>query len=223
MPEERDASNSISNAKLYGIMLAMLFFGTCNTIVMKAQDKTVVGQKLNVKTGKMEDATFTHPYFQCANMFLGEFTCLAVYFLKMAIYGNPNKKLEEGVPLSPGGVAAKETKLKTSINPVLLAIPASCDICGSTLMFVALTQCAASVYQMMRGIIVVITAGMSVLFLGGKQYAHHWVSLVMIVLGVAIVGIVSVMDSQEAADGSGPSTTILGVMLLLLAQVFTGC
>jgi hypothetical protein len=35
-------------------------------------------------------------------------------------------------------------------------------------MFVALTQCAASVYQMMRGIIVVITAGMAMLFLGRK-------------------------------------------------------
>jgi hypothetical protein len=36
MGEERDAANTISNGKLYGIMLTMLFFGTCNTIVMKA-------------------------------------------------------------------------------------------------------------------------------------------------------------------------------------------
>jgi len=40
-------------------------------------------------------------------MFLGEMTCLGVYFLKMAIYGSPNKKIEEGVPLSPGGQAAQ--------------------------------------------------------------------------------------------------------------------
>jgi len=149
-------------------------------------------------------------------MFLGEMTCLAVYFLKLALYGNPNKKIDEGVPLSPGGKAAQESKLKTSINPVLLAIPASCDFCGSTLMFVALTQCAASVYQMMRGIIVFITAGMSIAFLGGKQYAHHWISLSMIVLGVAIVGIVSVEDSKKSADGQA-TTTITGVLLLLLA------
>ena len=36
MGEERDAANTISNVKLYLIMLAMLFFGTCNTLVMKA-------------------------------------------------------------------------------------------------------------------------------------------------------------------------------------------
>jgi len=45
----------------------------------------------------------------------------------------------------------------------------------------------------------------------------------MIVTGVAIVGIVSVADSKAGPDGSGPSTTITGVLLLLLAQVFTGC
>lgn len=98
--------------------------------------------------------------------------------------------------------------------------------CGSTLMFVALTQCAASVYQMMRGIIVVITAAMSILFLGAKQYTHHWVSLFMIVAGVAIVGIVSVALGESStttdADSDGPATTLTGVLLLLGAQCFTG-
>jgi drug/metabolite transporter (DMT)-like permease len=149
-------------------------------------------------------------------MFVGELTCLFVYFMKLAIWGSPNKKIEEGTPLSPGGAAAQQSQLKTKINPVLLAIPACCDICGSTLMFVALTQCAASVYQMMRGIIVVITAGMSILFLGAKQYAHHWISLMMIVAGVAIVGIVSVTMGDKDDDGQA-STSITGVLLLLLA------
>jgi len=59
MGEERDASRTIPNGMLYCIMLAMLFFGTCNTIVMKWQDKTVVG--FDKKTGK--DYDFNHPYF----------------------------------------------------------------------------------------------------------------------------------------------------------------
>ena len=40
-------------------------------------------------------------------MFIGEFTCLGVYFIKIALYGSPAKKVEEGVPLSPGGAAAQ--------------------------------------------------------------------------------------------------------------------
>jgi len=57
MGEERDASRTIPNSMLYCIMLAMLIFGTCNTIVMKWQDKTEV-QKAGLPV-----AYFSHPYF----------------------------------------------------------------------------------------------------------------------------------------------------------------
>ena len=110
-------------------------------------------------------------------MFLGEFSCLGVYFFQK--WRNPR-------PIQP------ESNLKTKINPVLIAVPAIFDICGSTVQFIALTMVAVSVYQMMRGLIVVITAVMSVLILGKKQFAHHWLSVFMIVTGVAIVGIVGV-------------------------------
>ena len=85
----------------------MLVFGTCNTIVMKWQDNIEVslyGPDGNVLPVKKEP--FTHPYFQCANMFVGELTCLFVYFLKLAIWGSPQKKVDDGTPLSPGGEAA---------------------------------------------------------------------------------------------------------------------
>ena len=54
-------------------------------------------------------------------------------------------------------------------------------------MFVALTMCAASVYQMMRGIIVVITALFALIFLGKKQYRHHWAGIILIKKGFMIV------------------------------------
>ena len=44
----------------------------------------------------------------------------------------------------------------------------------------------------------------------------------MIVAGVAIVGVTSVAFGKEDPDGSGPATTLTGVVLLLLAQCFTG-
>jgi len=81
-----------------------------------------------------------------------------------------NSKEKEGlaIPMSPGTKQAEQAKQLTNINPLWLAIPATCDFCGSSLMFVALTMTPASVYQMMRGIIVVITALMSICFLGRK-------------------------------------------------------
>ena len=74
---------------------------------------------------------------------------------------------------------------------------------------------------MMRGIIVVITAFMALVFLGRKQYAHHWISLFTIVSGVALVGFVSIMAKHTSTDEVA-TTSLTGILLLLLAQCFTG-
>jgi drug/metabolite transporter (DMT)-like permease len=158
-------------------------------------------------------------------MFVGEFTCLLIYFGKTYLSKAKTEEDEE-IPMSPGTKDANKVQLKTKINPLLLAIPASCDVMGSTCMFIALTQCAPSVYQMCRGVIVVITAFFSVVFLKRKQYMHHIVSLALIVAGVAIVGYVSVTasdDDKDKGDGAEASTTAFGVILLLVSQCFTGC
>ena len=114
-----------------------------------------------------------------------------------------DKNLEEGLnmspPASPGTKLAQKTTLKLKINPLLLAIPAACDICGSSLMFVGLTQCAASVYQMLRGAVVILCAILSVVFLKRKQYAHHIISIAMIVGGVVLVGYSAI--SSGKSDG----------------------
>lgn len=152
-------------------------------------------------------------------MFIGEFCCLFVYMIRRALQKRKEDSGEE-VPLSPGTQMAATTQLKTKINPLLLLVPATCDICGSTLMFIALTQCAASVYQMMRGIIVIITALLSIAFLGKKQYCHHWMSLLSIITGVAVVGVVGVSMSAKEDDGGDSDTTptsVLGVLLLLIS------
>ena len=86
-------------------------------------------------------------------------------------------------------------------------------------MYVALTECAASVYQMMRGIIVVITALLSVFILKRKQYSHHWISIAMIVAGVVLVGFLGI-NANKKDPGSDPVTTVGGIILLLASQCF---
>lgn len=71
---------------------------------------------------------------------------------------------------------------------------------------------------MMRGLIVVITAVMSIIFLGKKQYRHHWVGVVCILVGVASVGVVSVSSGGGESGGS----EVFGIILLIVAQLFTG-
>lgn len=70
---------------------------------------------------------------------------------------------------------------------------------------------------MMRGIIVVITALLSKFLLGRKQYTFHWLSLFLIVAGVAIVGFASLLHDSDEVNSEG-QTTITGIVLLLISQ-----
>ena len=128
--------------------------------------------------------------------------------------------------MSPNTNMATKTGLKTNINVLLFAIPAFCDVCASTLMFFGLNFAAASVYQMMRGAIVFITAIMSVVFLKRKQYRHHWTSLTLIIVGISIVGVASVTmgkdDDPPKPDNAGGETKPIGIIFLIMSQLFAG-
>lgn len=173
-------------------MLGMLATGTLNTILMKVQNSTPI----NPDDPNPDRPTFNHPFVQCAIMFLGECLCLVVYGFKLL----RQKKIKEEksfVPSSPGTQQAEALHLKTNINPLLLAIPAAFDIVGSTLMNIALTMVAASVYQMLRGMIIIITAVMAIIFLKKKLYRHHWSSIAVIFIGVAMVGFAAIFFKTD--------------------------
>jgi hypothetical protein len=122
-------------------MMLMMLFGTANTLILKYQDDFEVGGK--DKNG--DPKLFNHPYFQTANMFLGEFCCLFVYAIKRAYIRCSSKSNEDDpqsivdIPTSPGTKLAEEVQLKRNINPFWFAIPALFDCTASSLMFVALT------------------------------------------------------------------------------------
>lgn len=128
----------------------------------------------------------------------------------------------------------------------LLAIPACCDITGTTLMNVGLLFVAASIYQMTRGALVLFVGLFSVIFLKRKLFLYHWVSLVIVVLGVALVGLAgaiysgdknspanvdqpellhtalhAIRDTISQASEPAVLRTVLGIFLIAFAQVFT--
>ncbi len=125
-------------------------------------------------------------------MFLGEMLCLIMYAIKLYM---ARRQQNQGIatPMSPGTKAAGVINLKTDINPLLLAIPAGFDIIGSSLMNVALTLIPASIYQMLRGMIIIVTSAFSIIFLKRKLYRHHWTSVGVIFTGVLLVGLTVVL------------------------------
>jgi hypothetical protein len=124
----------------------------------------------------------------------------------------------------------------------LLAAPACCDITGTTLMNVGLLFVAASIYQMTRGALVLFVGLFSVLFLRRRLFLYQWLALVIVVLGVAIVGISGALfggnqghdpedgvhtvvqlarDVHTAARTPEAVKALIGVLLIAAAQIFT--
>lgn len=129
----------------------------------------------------------------------------------------------------------------------LLALPACCDITGTTLMNVGLLFVAASIYQMTRGALVLFVGVFSVLFLKRKLYLYQWSALIIVVLGVAIVGLAGaiapnpqaqpeprsiiqyglltirtiVEDVEIEAKSNEALYTVLGVLMIAAAQIFS--
>lgn len=132
---------------------------------------------------------------------------------------------------------------------MLLALPACCDITGTTLMNVGLLFVVASIYQMTRGALVLFVGLFSVIFLRRKLYFYQWSALICVVVGVALVGLAgaifpdhhkpAVHGTPENADALvalfnrahesftttekhvDPLRVVLGVFLIAFAQIFT--
>jgi drug/metabolite transporter (DMT)-like permease len=98
---------------------------------------------------------------------------------------------------------------------LMLALPAICDICGTTLMNVGLLFVVPSIYQMTRGALVLFVGLFSVIFLRRKLHLFQWFALVTVVLGVAIVGLAGAIYKEKE---KAPAET---VMLLIRAAVST--
>ena len=151
-------------------------------------------------------------------------------------------------PFADAEVLAHEREPLTGWRITILALPAICDILGTTLMNAGLLFVAASIYQMTRGALVLFVGLFSVIFLRRHLGGWKWASLFIVVAGVALVGLAGVLekgvphlpgDTQPGPDVHDnlirnyvraaisslethtPAETILGITMIAGAQIFT--
>jgi hypothetical protein len=155
------------------------------------------------------------------------------------------------IPTKPFADAADlshERQPLTGWKVTMLALPAICDILGTTLMNAGLLFVAASIYQMTRGALVLFVGLFSVIFLHRHLGGWKWVSLFIVVAGVALVGLAGVLEKGppsvpgvtdpnpdvhenlirnfarvaiSSLETHTPAETILGVTMIAGAQIFT--
>lgn len=234
----------------------MLATGTANTLLTKYQDHVCVDNCDDPDPEKRRH--FEQPVIQTLQMFIGEMGCWLVLgiFQLQKMFADYRRRKGGYEPVSDSGEGLRRSSTESRDedgNPVvkalvpnhgpgtpklsgtrilLLALPACCDIAGTTLMNVGLLFVVASIYQMTRGALVLFVGLFSVIFLKRKLHFYHWLALFIVVLGVAIVGLAGTLSKESAhpttigavisnAKASPAVRTMIGVFLIAFAQVFT--
>ncbi|XP_029903641.1 solute carrier family 35 member F6 [Myripristis murdjan] len=184
----------------YQLFLAglMLTTGSINTLSAKWADMFSAQGCHNEPSHE-----FSHPFVQAVGMFLGEFSCLAVFYILLC-----HDRRSPEPKMNPG----------QSFNPFLFLPPALCDMTGTSLMYVALSMTSASSFQMLRGAVIVFTGLLSVAFLGRRLVASQWLGILITILGLVIVGLADFL-SKGQGDQHKLSDVITGDLLIIMAQV----
>lgn len=214
---------------------------------------------------------FEQPVLQTLQMFIGEMGCWIVigffsayqsYVSRRAGYEPIASSHDEGTVTPALSEESETTAVANPLKPahpddegriplvgwniLLLALPACCDIAGTTLMNVGLLFVAASIYQMTRGALVLFVGLFSVWFLKRHLGLYKWFALFVVVFGVALVGLAGAITRDDKATPShqafaesarnilrrtadeatmtAPSQavmTVIGVLLIAGAQIFT--
>jgi len=219
--------------------LLMLTTGTLNTLVSKYQNRksfecnadtyecelcpetssniTLITLQLDQPLLAANDTCidFEQPVYQTFLMFLGETLCFILYYsmilVRRVVVSPSSQNPEEPV---------EESQL-TGVRKLLFIIPTLCDMVATTLMNLGLIYTHASVYQMLRGAIVIFTGILSIIILKRKQYAYHWLGMFLVVCGIGIVGVSPLIDDNPNTEPA--KNPVLGDILIIVAQVFSAC
>merc|ERR1711998_803063 len=123
-------------------------------------------------------------------MFLGEMLCMVAFLIMVWNLKRAGEYVAE----------AKE------FSPLIFVLPSCCDMTATSLMYIGLTMTDASVFQMLRGSVVIFTGIHSVLFLGRKLKPFHWVAMLLVLIGVGVVGYASISSTSSGSSDGGNHT-----------------
>jgi len=215
-----------------GVVVAgMLTFGTCTVVIQK-----VILSMRGVYDDEGHVKQFKKPWFQTEAMFIGMFGCLAVYEIMRCIQRakkGKEQKISESEPLVNSSKGAKEQKHEMAIwkQYCIVCTPALCDMCATAMMNVGLLWIPASVWQMLRGSMVIFSALFSKFFLKRELHASHWTGVCIVAFSLFVVALAALhspdlpkgssSDSEESSSKPEHTVgqTILGCALVVFAQI----
>jgi drug/metabolite transporter (DMT)-like permease len=161
--------------------------------------------------------TFSKPWFICLEMKFAMACCLIWHFATMK-----KKKNEDDIEkdISKDALLSGEEEEEPDIDPRCywyLAGPAFLDMTQTVMGNVGLVLVSPSIYQMLKGSVIVFSALFMVKFLGAKLFRHHYASMGIIVVAIGMVGVAGLFEDSDSS--STASEKMLGIVSILLAQI----
>lgn len=105
----------------------------------------------------------------------------------------------------------------------MVLIPAFFDFLSSPILLIGVSMVAASVYQMIRGLQVVIVCFYSILFFWWKYYRAHWTGIMLITGGALLVGYGGMEEGEDKTSLTGLALVLFGTLLtsaILITEEF---
>jgi len=197
----------------------MLIFGTCTAITMKMQlVMTCTGY--GGKWGGIE-RPFDKPFFQSIAMFAS--MALALPCSWVGSWIEKKSKEKKGLytePLIEVNIqTANESHKKKKTNPLIIAIPAAFDLIASTMMTYGLIYVSVSIFQMLRGSMVIFSTVLSRLFLPGRRVkTHQLIGIILCFIALCVVGTSGFLIPSPQGD-TKPATMAIGISLVIFSQI----
>ncbi|EGV62125.1 hypothetical protein PSN45_000842 [Yamadazyma tenuis] len=200
-----------SNVTLLVFVVGTIVTGCLNSIFTKYQDNQCVDNCSDPDVSNHH--TFQQPALQTLQMFVGEMLCYVVYYLmyrtSLLSFGADGYK--------PIGEDADLPQLPLA-SSLKLSVPAICDLVGTTMLHFGLIFIPVSVYQMIRGSLVLFVAFLSVVFLKRKVTRLEWLALVIVTGGITLVGLSGSSQGDGAAEGTS-KMVMVGLVLVVVAEL----
>ena len=209
------------------ILLSVFYViaGACNAIFCKyIVAQSAFGRK------------FSHNWFLNLIMFVGESMGIPVYYIFFKKKEEAALKAKQSLEEEKKGndeenqnaENTEKTELennpqkeedKLEIKKYLLAIPGFLDTCSTGLANIGLILLPGSIYQMLKGSLIVMTFLMSKFVVKNKHILDHYIAIPISTLGVFLVGLSAYLSaSGDEESYSSAGQTLLGIVLMLISM-----
>ncbi|KAA6383605.1 MAG: Solute carrier family 35 member, partial [Streblomastix strix] len=208
-------------------MSMFLIFGAANSLLSKLLYKTTSVNFYGVET------PFEKPNFQNWAMFVGMMSVFVPEFLRRCYVRRKEKEDEpsygEIEPLilkeTNGGYLNEQQPKQRDWTWLKIIVPGLCDMTATLMMNAALVNLPVSIWQMLRGSIIIFTALLTVFYRKRCLYMQQWIGVAAVVIAIVMLGIAATLTSAQEGDTSKKTPiglVLIGCILVIFAQAIQG-